>query len=1055
MTLCSATKDVLLRDLEAAINAMEVSHLSMTPTVAALVHPGNVPSVEFLVTSGEAVTKKVFNNWAGHGLWQGYGPSETTNICTVNPRVQKEHLISNIGPPFRNTSAFVVDPETEDQLVILPAGAIGELCFGGAQVCRGYLNLQQVTEQKFFRHEKYGRIYRSGDIGRIIPTGDVVIEGRKDDQVKIRGNRVELKEITSVLMNSEEVKDAVTVTLKQTEEAQAQLVAFVVMSKGKEVENTIDELFRAAKKFLPSYMVPSDIVPVDTIPMTHQGKTDRRALRKTFLSRFTGAEKTTNNATGEPAAIIADWNPIEKIVANVVSEIANVPVSDIHRTTSLFRLGIDSISTIFLSSRLSKYGFRKLDVSQIMSYPTVPEIAHLLSSTESENMLQERKVKKLDEFSASVKNHVLDQLHDENVHVLKILPCISMQEVILGSGTVDPFQHTIMELKDGGKEGIARLRSAWEKVVEAHEILRTVFVVTQSTDHAYVQVVLKETKLNWKEQEVGTADEMDAAGRGCMDEMKASLSSAQHRPPYAFRILTCRDGASSRMILSFHHALYDGYALSIIFDEVCLAYHGESLPPHPPLDPYLEYIFSLDHTASTSFWSRQLSNFEPSAFPDLTGASAPHRRHLPSNMISLKARCDVPLSQINSAARAQSASVLALGQAAWARILSQYLGEQDICFGNVVSGRTVPVEGIDGIVAPTFNTVPVRINVHPEMRNGNLVSELQKQNVEAIPHQLVPLRRVLRDMKTDGAKLFDTLFIMQSPHEKNSDAKRIWDVLEEWGEMDFVVAVEMIPRVKEDILEIVLHYRRSHVPDEAAEMALKQLGRVVGDVVRQVERKVADFGALEEEEGLVAKSENEVKRIKSQVGEEGMLHKIFERQAATHPDRIALEFLLENGEVRAWTARELNRAANRLARRLIEAGVGIEDAVPIWIEKSPVFYVAVLAVLKVGGVFTPIDPKLPEERRKFMVTELGARCVVTVEGEVEEVGKCAGGGVEVVRVDEFGKGKVGMGGEKEVDREDKEVEDPKVEGLGDKNLAYRIYTSGKSSFTLLKNLYAD
>lgn len=133
MCLCSATKDTFLRDLESAVNALRATHLSMTPTVAALVKSVNVPQVEFLVTSGEAVTRKVFNDWAGNGLWQGYGPSETTNICTVKPRVRPTEQINNIGPPFSNTSAFVVLPDVEP-LNIVPRGGIGELCFGGLQV---------------------------------------------------------------------------------------------------------------------------------------------------------------------------------------------------------------------------------------------------------------------------------------------------------------------------------------------------------------------------------------------------------------------------------------------------------------------------------------------------------------------------------------------------------------------------------------------------------------------------------------------------------------------------------------------------------------------------------------------------------------------------------------------------------------------------------------------------------------------------------------------------------------------------------------------------------
>jgi non-ribosomal peptide synthetase component F len=202
--LCSAIKDVLFRDIENAIRVLNVTHLSLTPTVAALIDPKNVPKVEFLVTAGEAVTTKVFNAWADKGLWQGYGPSETTNICTVNPKASRHDSINNIGPPFRNTSAFVLAPNLD--FVLAPRGGEGEFCFGGSQVFRGYMDRSQ-EDSKIINHPKFGRLYRSGDFGRLMPDGSLSFTGRKDDQVKIRGQRVELSEITNVLLRSGVVKE--------------------------------------------------------------------------------------------------------------------------------------------------------------------------------------------------------------------------------------------------------------------------------------------------------------------------------------------------------------------------------------------------------------------------------------------------------------------------------------------------------------------------------------------------------------------------------------------------------------------------------------------------------------------------------------------------------------------------------------------------------------------------------------------------------------------------------------------------------------------------------
>ena len=132
MCLCSATKDTFFRDLGGIINAFGISHLSLTPTVAALIDPVKVPTVEFLVTAGEALTPKVFESWAGRGLYQGYGPSETTNICIVNSNMERKQNINNLGLPLSNTSTFIL--ELHDGFELIPRGGVGELCFGGSQV---------------------------------------------------------------------------------------------------------------------------------------------------------------------------------------------------------------------------------------------------------------------------------------------------------------------------------------------------------------------------------------------------------------------------------------------------------------------------------------------------------------------------------------------------------------------------------------------------------------------------------------------------------------------------------------------------------------------------------------------------------------------------------------------------------------------------------------------------------------------------------------------------------------------------------------------------------
>ncbi|KAG0133500.1 hypothetical protein HOY82DRAFT_640839 [Tuber indicum] len=692
--LCSGTKDVLLRDIEGVINTMGITHLSMTPTVAALVSPENVPGVEFLVVAGEALTPKVYNDWAGKGLFQGYGPSETVNICTVRPNVRGIDHINNIGTPFTNTSAFVL-VDSEEEFRVLPLGGIGELCFGGAQVGRGYLNMPELTSRKFISHAKYGRVYRSGDIGRMLPNGSLEFVGRQDGQVKIRGQRIEIGEIASALLRSKKVTDAVATPVRRGPQDAYQLIAFVVphgleSSEFSAIQNNegakklVAELFQHLTNFLPPYMVPPAIIPLTALPMTAQGKIDTKLLQSTY---FTLDSEVAEDYTPESSSGVdeQEWTALERDVAKAIAEVAGVAPGEVRRATSIFRLGLDSISVIQLCSRLTKAGYIRLDISQIMRNP-----------------------------------------------IQMILPCTPLQEAML-----------------------------------------------------------------------------------------------------------TRDG-------------------------------------------------------------------------------------------------DADLSL--------QTSLLALGQAAWARLLSVYTGETDVCFGNVVSGRTIPVEGVEDIIAPCFNTVPIRVQVSPDSTNWDITNRLQLVNAELLPFQLTP-----------GCSILYSFFNMPVIHPISKNY------------LDFSIVVELVPSRKTDTLDITLHFRRDILLEEHADVLVRQLDCAIVSSLSHPSGSAADFTSFGQNylsyANCVPVNTHDERSL-------GLLHSEFERHAKESPSRNSLEYLNKDGEITAWTFEMLNQAANRVAHYLICKGVKRDDAVPLCLEKSPIFYICVLGVLKAGSAFTPIDPSLPEQRKRFMIEEL-------------------------------------------------------------------------------------
>lgn len=648
---------------------------------------------------------------------------------------------------------------------------------------RGYLEMPQLTSQKFIMHPKYGRIYRSGDIGRMLTDGSLEFVGRQDSQVKIRGHRIELEEISSVILRSADVCDTTTIPIRNKDTNAYQLVTFVLLNDQRDnqfaivgdsegVKREVMNLFTAASNLLPAYMVPVAIIPVTVLPMTTRRKIDRRALRAAYLAMDSSVLESYVDTSGSVEK--REWTRVEEEIVAIIADVARAAAGEIGRNTSIFKLGLDSISAIQLSNRIMKAGYPRLNVSQIMRNPTVGALAALVGAQPGTEAGNGTARDLLVDFSNEVRASVLEQLGIPEDDIVKILPCTPLQEAMLnqkeGMHARSYYNHAVLGLK----ANTARLRRAWAVMVDRHEIMRTCFCVTSHPRHAYAQVVLKHHQLPW------TVLEMEATAAQ-IDERITTVSTSMKitQTPYAFSLFLGHE--RSVLIMSFHHSLYDGFAMDLLLDDVRQAYHGLDLPVRGIFDPVLEYMENIDLAAADLFWTRMLMGLELSSFPDLTGKSSIGKEKL-TGMASSRITCSRPLDSIEVGCRNLSTSLLALGQTGWARLLSSYRGETDLCFGSVVSGRTIPIEGVEEIIAPCFNTIPLRIQLTAESTNMSVMDNLQRLNADVLPYQLTPLRRIMSALKTKGQPLFDTLFILQHAHQ--SSFGDLWEELEDRGEMD-------------------------------------------------------------------------------------------------------------------------------------------------------------------------------------------------------------------------------------------------------------------------------
>ncbi|KAK5169885.1 uncharacterized protein LTR77_005863 [Saxophila tyrrhenica] len=796
MCLVSARKDDMFSDLEASIRALKITHLSMTPTVAALIDPSNVPSVRFLVTSGEGVTDLVHQRWAGKGLLhQGYGPSETTNICTVNMHMATDDSLGKIGPPLRNTSAFVISPGKAFN--ILPAGAVGEIALGGEQVFRGYVGRDDLNAESIIDHPKYGRLYRSGDMGRLLPDGSLLSCGRSDDQVKVRGNRIELKEINALLMQHSQVRDCTTIVAGQSSKEQS-LATFVIL-EGAEASDAaptaamdidgerIDELFQLLEAAVPAYMVPSQIVPVTRLPLTSQGKLDRRFLNT--LLEHTKSPRSQSGHTDDNAALAENGAHLEQQIGAALAEVLRIPVKNITLNDSFFALGLNSLTAISFAKLLNHRLESNVQVSQILRTPSVSRLAQGLFS----QIDQTRQDRASDE-SPLLPRELIQMAHDtleaSSDEIEAVLPCTPLQEAMLATGASRSGQAYCNSTSFRVYGNLSRLKRCWDDMVARHPILRTTFLPTEEKWHPYIQVVLKGDPGGF------------SAGKGWPLEDRNGHDDDQPVVDFAkpFRLQVSEGTEQCTLTLHMHHAIYDGISMSLLLSEVECLYKEESLLTSVDFKPFL--LEAQRHRTdwnddAKSFWSKHLRNFSPNPFSSSSATAG---------SVTVQRKFATMESRVASYCKRYSLSQLAVLQTAFAATLMICQDTRDICFGNVMSGRTVPVEGIERLVAPTFNTLPVRVELKRPLSYLETTRLLHQHNTEALDFQLTPLRQIQALSKDPGRRLFNALLLVQPEHRQLDQG--IWTMTGETGMMDLPLVLEVEPVAGDYNISL-------HVPDES------------------------------------------------------------------------------------------------------------------------------------------------------------------------------------------------------------------------------------------------
>lgn len=772
MAVVTGPRKVLLDDLETALRNLEITHASFVPSLIdhAGMDPANLPNLRYLGIGGEKMSNMVIDTWASIksvAVVNPYGPTELSIGCCA-AQVTADSNARNVGRPFGNSVAHVLIPGTDAYTM---RGVAGELCVTGDLVANGYYNR---PDAKGFVEDFGGlRMYRTGDIVRLMADDSVEFIGRQDDQTKIRGQRLELGEISGVIRNFAMSKlalaniEVISIVTQHSASSRPQLVAFLVPDRYSGRRQESPDILRSpdacrlgakihahCQEVLPTYMVPDAVVILTALPIApSSGKADVKNLKALF-SGIPLEHIISNNSTGVShltKTTVRELSEVEKAVRLAVSTTLHVSETEILHDTNLFRLGLDSLTAISLAIRLQKLGF-VCTVANVLKKSVLEHLASLPRDSKHGRIALDKYEQARRTFlGLQVRFRATPHSLDES-SILAVRPCLPLQESVVASSLSDSsnplyVNHITLELSIEVDHD--RLLGAWERTIADHEILRTCF---QEFEGGFVQVTLKLDDIRsryWKAIEGPQSDAIFYQ----KELTKDIISNISTETPLRLVLIrsTSNNGRFS-LLISIHHALYDAESLKLMLDEVYARYCSAPFQLRTPFSSLLEYVSAQDLDQSRTFWVDYLADYRPSASIRLTECQddnipMPFEKSLTNT-----------LSEITELASSLHCTTASVCQAVFGIVLARVLGVNDVVFGAVLSGRTVPVESPNSILAPCTTTIPQRMDMRAHDSSVvDLITSAQKKIIRSLEFQHTALRDIHRWMRADKP-LFDCLF---------------------------------------------------------------------------------------------------------------------------------------------------------------------------------------------------------------------------------------------------------------------------------------------------------
>ncbi|SHM51676.1 surfactin family lipopeptide synthetase A [Anaerosporobacter mobilis DSM 15930] len=884
-------------------------------------------AVRLLITAGSEANEKLIHKYKEccHYV-NAYGPTETT-VCATHWRYDEKEACSGnipIGKPIANTQVYILDNDK-----LCGVGIPGEICVSGVGVARGYINQPELSNQKFIENKfGSGKLYRTGDLGRWLPNGNIEFIGRIDMQVKIRGFRIELGEIEYAIRKNTSINDVAIFTHKDTN-GENVIYACMVANCILNMEDMRDFL----EKTLPYYMIPNHMIQVEAIPVTRNGKIDKHAL--------------LNNMRRDDRIYEPPTTEYEKLACQCFEEI--LKLNNVGINESFFELGGHSIGVGILVNMIEEKVQIRLLNKDIFKEKTPARIAALLEQGKKVSYNPITKVEKQEYYPiTSPQQRLFMVAQMDETGIAYNLPCVYKV-----NGLLDKL----------------RVQEALEDIVQRNEIFRTCFHIINGETMAHIKEK-EEICLTFMNLEMNRIDDI---------MLTFNRPFNLNKDPLMRVLIGYTADNTSIVFLNFHHIIMDGISMNIFWREFTRLYNGEK-PTSSDIQfkDYAAWIRKEEFIHENLYWRERLSTeVEPFNLP--VDYQRPALQSFEGRSISEYMSID-NVDNIHELAKKTGCTDFMIYMSALMLLLSKYSGQEDILIGSVVSGRTH--KDLESIMGMFVNTIIYRGHCKENHSYLDFLFELQQQCIEVYDNQRLPFEQIvaLSGVKRELSHnpLYDVMFVFQDYNEEipKLDGMSCHELAkDEWNKScknDLTVIIHKVDRSYRITFEYCdklfsewnMQYMLAHYIEILSEITLysdKTLGEINGVNTFEEKRIIHEFN-----------------KACSANYEESSIQKVFENIVEKQPNHIALVF-----KNKKLTYKDLNDRANAVAEELQNRSVTKMDIVGIMAERSVEMIIGILGIIKSGATYIPIDPGYPKERINYMISDCKPKIILTYHVQID------------------------------------------------------------------------